>query len=156
MAATQPEPHQRQSIAAVAAALLLATWCVSPAVNAAPSVSPQCDDVSDASLDIPAREFSAEIVSHDTVTEADNAPAEASQQALSPALYLVPRAKSDARDAFQERAAPVADVVPPASKEVPVPETSGAEDLPSINTRIPGVSADDLARYRRQMYRNDI
>ncbi len=156
MAGRQTAPHQRPSIAASAASLVLLAWCAG-AATAAPSVNPQCDSIADPSLEFPVHELSAEIVSHDAEAAApEQTPAEAPDDALTPARYLLPQAREAAREAFQEVTAPIADVVPPVTKEVATPRQDDADESPAIKSRIPGVSADDLQRYRRQMYRTDI
>lgn len=155
MAGRQPEPLERPSIAAAAASLVLAAWCSSPAL-AAPSVNPQCDDVVEVSLEIPVHDLSAEVTSHDA-SASDGAPSIDDQpKDLTPARYLVPGARDDAREALRDVAAPVADVVPPVTKEVATPPQGETGPQPHINTRLPGVSDDDLERYRQQMYRTDI
>lgn len=155
MAGRQSEPLERPSIAAIAASLILLVSVTVPA-SAAPSINPQCDDVADPTLDIPIHELSADIVASHEPDGAQDALQEPPQGTLSRTRFLVPRAEAAAREAFREIASPVADAVPPVTREVATPQSGDPEESPSINTRIPGVSADDLARYRRQMYRTDI
>lgn len=50
---------------------------------------------------------------------------------LSPSHYLAPRVESALQKIFSDR-------------------------RPTMTTRVPGVSDDELARYKRQMYRKDI
>ena len=156
MAGRQPEPQRRPSIAATAASLLLLAWSAAP-VLAAPGVSARCADMDDASLVIQVHELSAEVVSHDPdVKNAESASESERTDVLSPTHFLAPRAAATMREVFEDAPAPVADAVPPAAAEVTAPERADGDDQPIINTRIPGVSADELARYKRQMYRTDI
>lgn len=57
-----------------------------------------------------------------------------------------PRVEAESRKAFKEPAAPLAD-----NDGKPL-----GLQRPSITTRVPGISDEQLARYKRQMYRKDI
>lgn len=65
---------------------------------------------------------------------------------MSPSHSLAPRVEAALRKVFKEPATSLAesDDKPPGSKR------------PTITTRVPGISDEQLARYKRQMYRKDI
>lgn len=67
-------------------------------------------------------------------------------QTMSPGHSLAPRIEAALRKVFKEPAAPLAE-----REDKPV-----ASQRPAITTRVPGISDEQLARYRRQMYRKDI
>ncbi len=153
MAGRQTEPEQGNAFAANAVILLLAAWFATPVI-AAPTVQIGCDDVADATLDIAVDELKAEIVNHDL--EADDGDKTAvgdDSETLSRANYLTPRAAATLREAFEDTARPLAEVTPTGEKGA---DNTTAEELPEMNTRVPGVTDSELARYRRQMYRIDI
>jgi len=153
MAVRQSTPKQGNTFAANAVTLLLAAWFTAPVI-AAPNIDRQCDDVADATLEIPVHELKAEIVSHDLDSDnVDENRAESDTDVLTPAHYLVPRAKATLREAFEDAAPPLAEFTPAADSGV---NNSEADELPDMKTRVPGVTDSELARYRRQMYRIDI
>jgi hypothetical protein len=68
-------------------------------------------------------------------------------EALSPAHSLSPGVKAAQREVSEEAATtPLA-----ADDDKPL-----GNELPAVTTRLPGISDERLARYKRQMYRTDI
>ncbi len=145
MAARQSVSKQGKSFAAGAAIVLLAAWHAEPA--AASSNTPvSCDDVADASFEVLASDLKAAVVSHE-VDAKGSKDAETAEEidALSPDHYLAPRVEAVLRKVFRDSATPIADA--------PIVDS---DKRPGMNTRVPGVSDHELARYKRQMYRTDI
>ena len=151
----RPAPTDR-TVAALrgtgVAAMLLAFWCA-PAfadLGAADSVN-TVRTTSDAATDL---EFAA------------------------PSVLMVPRVETILREIFDEsvpedheaaaatpisspHAAPLAELTAPdlLDKSRSIDDAEIRDDergVNGVNTRVPGVSEDDLARYRRQMFRTDI
>ena len=150
MAGRQLTPTQCNSFAAGAAILLMGAWNAGPAFASANS--PEiCDDASTSSFEISGSQLEAINVNHEIdangveITKSNN-----DDDALSPRHYLSPRAEGTLRKVLVETTTPVA--------EVPIAETPLADDVerPAVKTRVPGVSDNDLVRYKRQMYRRDI
>ncbi len=78
----------------------------------------------------------------DDVTESANA-----LETLSPPTRsLAPKVEAELRKAFKKPATSLAD-----SDGKPL-----GTQRPAITTRVPGISDEQLARYKRQMYRKDI
>lgn len=155
MAGRQTTTGQANNSAALAASLMLVAWIATPTV-AAPNLEVRCDSVVTVSLDIPDHKLKAEIEDRDVGAKStENSRAENKKDSLSRAEYLVPRAEAAARRVFKDAAAPLAETKPAADEQA-ASESAESETLPGMNTRVPGVSASDLARYRRQMYRTDI
>ena len=152
----RPAPTD-QTVAALrgigAAAMLLAFWCA-PAfadLGAADSVNAVRTTADAATTDL---EFAA------------------------PSVLMVPRVETILREIFDEsvpedheaaaatpisspHAAPLAELTAPdlLDKSRSIVDAEIREDergVNGVNTRVPGVSEDDLARYRRQMFRTDI
>jgi len=67
---------------------------------------------------------------------------------FSPSHSLVPRVEAALRKVFKEPAARVDDI-----DDI---DESVISKRPAMTTRVPGISDDQLARYKRQMYRKDI
>jgi len=137
-------------IAAGAAILLMAAWQTGPAFASTNSAE-ICDDASASSFEVSGSQLEAINFSHEIdangveITKSNNDADE-----LSPTHYLTPRAEVALRKVFEKSSTPVADS--------PVAETPLADDdqQPAVKTRVPGVSDNDLARYKRHMYRRDI
>jgi hypothetical protein len=140
MAARQPMPKQGRSFAAGAAILVLVAWHAEPA-TASSNMPVSCDDVAAVSFEVPASDLNAAVVNHEVdakgIKDAESAE---KTDALSPDHYLAPRVESVLREVFKDSATPIVD----------------RDKQPAMNTRVPGVSDDELARYKRQMYRTDI
>lgn len=150
MAGRQSTPQHGTIFAVKAALLLLAAWFAAPAM-AAPHLETRCDDVADASLDIPAHKLTADAVSHDV--GAEDGETESANDVLTPSRYLAPQAEERVREAFEDVAPPLAEAAPVSDDDV---DRADEEARPSVKSRLPGVSDSELARYRRQMYRIDI
>jgi len=144
--AVRPTGRKQGNIAAVAASLLLtalvATLSAAPTF-AAPAYEALCNKTHDATLDVSENELTATPVSHDVV-EPDSADR---VDVLSADHLLKPRVEATVREVFvdSDDEAEPAEAVP-----------TEADDPVIMNTRVPGVSDDELARFKRQMYRKDI
>lgn len=141
MAARQSKPEQGNLFAAGGAILLLAAWHADPA---SANSAPLCDDVATLAFEVPAEQLQVDAVSHEVDaqgTETLNTEIEV----ISPDHYLAPRVEAALRRVFEDIATPVADGDKPAT-----------EEPPEMNTRVPGLSDEELARYKRLMYRVDI
>ena len=143
MAERQSMSKARRNIAASAAILLLAAWYTLPA-NANQEVAASLTD--------------------ETEILADS-------DSYSPARFLIPRAEAAIRDAFKvtqslSDSGPDVDsaqtiATPPMAEAKSPADTTGVEDgqteIPHfMNTRLPGVSEEDLLLYKKQMFRKDI
>jgi len=148
----------KQGTRAAMAVLFALAW-IGPA-GASPGYPSSCDDAGDPLLEITESALTATNVSHDIpVSSAESVPV---SRGISPAKLFRPGAAASLRKAFDDgtnrleelTSGPVVDVSPPVRRD----ERSVAEaDKPStMNTRVPGVSSEELARYKRQMYRKDI
>jgi hypothetical protein len=147
---------------------VLAAFAV-PAL-AAPSVHVPCKEATEATLHVSDSEFVNEAIENELpLAEAiTNKNVAVSSSSTS---VLAPRAEAAIRDAFNageevslttsapELAKAVlrspvagADATPKPDAE---PEPTEAPDT-AMNTRLPGISDDDLTRYKKQMYRRDI
>ena len=136
-------PGQRQgNTAGITACLVLAAWIASPAL-AAPAYETLCEKTHNATLDIARNELTASPVSHDVEPEASADKVEV----LSADHLLKPSVEAIVREAFAD-----SDDEDDASDTV----QTEAEDPVIMNTRVPGFSDDQLARFKRQMYRKDI
>lgn len=143
MAGRQSTPRQGNSVAASAAILVLAALSAAP-MSASANTCSLCGDAAYRILEVPAAELQADTVSHDLDTK-DVANPTAIVKTLSPNHYLTPRVEAALRKVFKDRNAPLADS-----------EQADDDEPPTMNTRVPGVSDRELARYKRQMYRTDI
>lgn len=126
MAGRQANPKQGKIVAAGTAIVLLAAWHANPA-TASSDTPVLCDDVADSALEIPAHKLQATIVNHET----------------------------DAKHVEEDAAKSPNDEK---AVETPVTENpiAAGETVPAMHARVPGVSDDELARYKRRMYRTDI
>ncbi len=145
MAGRHSMPKQGNAFAAGAVIAVLAAWYTGPAI-ASSNATLLSDDISDVRLEIASKELQAKVVSH----EMDANGVEASESdfgidAISPSHYLTPKVEAALRKVFKDSATPIAGSRKPDSDEPP-----------AMHTRVPGVSDDELARYRHQMYRTDI
>ena len=124
------------------ACLVLAALMASP-VLAAPAYDTLCENTHSATLEVAQNELTAAPVSHDV--EQDS-PAD-KVDVLSADHLLKPSVEAIVREAFADT-----------DDEEDVSETSHteAEDPVMMNTRVPGVSDDELARFKRQLLRKDI
>ncbi|MGI9249419.1 MAG: hypothetical protein ACR2QI_10410 [Woeseiaceae bacterium] len=145
MAGRQSTLRQSKTFAAGAAIALLVALYASPAL-ASSNASTICNDVADASLEIAPGELLAKNVSQNIDTNGVEITESASEmETLSPTHYLAPRVEAVLRKVFEDSATPLADS-----------EQPDEDDAPTMKSRLPGVSDDELSRYKRQMYRTDI
>lgn len=153
MAGRQSAPKQGNAFAANAVILLLAAWFAAP-VTAAPNIEIGCEDVADATLEIPVHKLNAEIVNHDLEAgDVDEQTIGSDSDVLTAAHYLTPQAEATLRKVFDDTARPLADLAP---RNDDSDDDVAREELLDMNARVPGVTDSELARYRRQMYRSDI
>jgi len=143
MAARQSTPKHGSRFTTGAAFLVLAAGPAGPASASANSPS-LCDDVAKLAFEVPTEQLQANAVSH----EVDAKGGEKSGveiETISPSHYLAPRVEAALRKVFEDTATSLAD-----------DDKSATDETPVMNTRVPGVSDEELARYKRQMYRTDI
>lgn len=126
MAGPQANPKRGKNFAAGAALVVLAAWHANPAI-ASSNTPALCDDVADSALETPAHKLQAIIVNHE----------------------------ADAKRVEADTTTPVDDEK---AVETPIAEDpiTAGEKVPAMHARVPGVSDDELARYKRRMYRTDI
>lgn len=138
--AVRPTERKQGKIAAGAVSLVLAAWIAAPAL-AAPAYEAICNKAHNATLEVSADELTAATVSHDVVAtdSADKV------DVLSADHLLKPRVEATVREVFADDETEPAEAV-----------QTEADDSVIMNTRVPGVSDDELARFKRQMYRRDI
>ncbi len=148
----------------IAVALAVGVLLAGP-VNAANSVYSHCSEAGQANLHIQVSALVARPVSHSAAERTSTDPL--SIDAAS--SLLAPRAEAAIRDAFSDedskeairtnliKAALAAPVAGTKMKAVTKPDKEQT-DVPnqSMNAKLPGVSDDDLSRYKKQMYRRDI
>ena len=120
--------------------LLLATSAFAAPALAAPDHDILCDEPHEATLDISAEELTALPVSHDI-----NVPKkETDAETVSADQLLKPRFDATVQEIFAE-------------DEEDLDESETDDEEPSaLRIRVPGVSEEDLVRFKRQMYRRDI
>ena len=138
----RPIGRTQANLAALAASLALATGFVA-AAHAAPVHETLCNDKGDATLEVSESELSFTLINH----EIEDQEAAEKVDALSAEHALRPRAVATIREVFADSD----DEAEPAKTE-----QSDADDTVIMNTRVPGFSDDELARFKRQMYRKDI
>jgi len=140
--AVRPTERKQVNLAALAASLLLATSFVTAAF-AAPVHGTLCSEARDATLEVSETELSTTLVNH----ELDDTDAANKVDVLSATHLLRPRAAATIREVFADS---------DDETELAEEEQSEADDTVIMNTRVPGLSDDELARFKRQMYRKDI
>lgn len=139
---TGRQSGRRKILAASASlVLLVCTWHAGPAFAASDTLA-MCDDVNDVTLDIPAEELQATI-NGDTLIDAEAVDA------------VVPATEIDTVSATEKRL-PSSDAIPHKVLKESTTRFSQSDRQPTMNASVPGVSDDELARYKRQMYRTDI
>jgi hypothetical protein len=126
MAGRQAHPKQGKNFAAGAAIVFLVAWHANPA-TASSNTPVLCDDVADSALEIPAHKLQATIVNHESDAK---------------------RVEENAAKSLDDEKA-----VETAVTENPI---AAGKKVPAMHARVPGVSDDELARYKRRMYRTDI
>lgn len=180
-----PIPPTFAAYRSARAALLLALAIACAPALASSSLTPCDEEVRKAqSLDVPAVDLSIRTVDLGSAESAIaggqpiDQPIESRELAL-PLLTLTPRAESILQKMFEEpqfsppsqldplpaeavKSAPVADVITPQPGgdkiEQPDDVDSSVENdkLNGVSIRLPGVTTDDLVRFKRRMYRTDI
>ncbi len=146
MAGRQSAPNLGYRFAACAAMLLAIVWHAGPAAAAA-NTSEMCDDAGKRPFEISGSDIAVLDVDANST---DIGQSESDADALLPANYLSPQAEAALRELLED--------TKKASPESPVadaPRVDGGKQ-PAMKARVPGVSDNDLARYKRQMYRRDI
>ncbi|MGB5629917.1 MAG: hypothetical protein WBM57_11155 [Woeseiaceae bacterium] len=138
----RPTERKTFNLAALAASLALATGFVTAAF-AAPSHEPLCSKSRDATLEVSENELSVTLVNHEIEVQqaADKV------DTLSANHLLRPRAAATIREVFADS---------DDDTEQPEAQQSDVDDTVIMNTRVPGFSDDELARFKRQMLRKDI
>jgi len=149
-----PKQGTRAAIAVLSALAWMGT------ASASPARALSCGDNADPILEVVESALIPTNVSHEI--EGTSGVSTVAPQGMSPERLFNPRAKESLRKAFADdtdrlaelAAEPVVDVSHPVKQsERTVVE---AEKPTTMNTRVPGVSSEELARYKRQMYRKDI
>ena len=152
-----------------AAALLLGLFCA-PAL-ASSGFSTMCEKLHLETVDL----ATSSTIDPTSRIDSESTDAADTQPAI---IALTPNAETILREIFDEtipegqvandpapvtspKAAPIAELTAPAVQEqrrdIEAKEEADADrDVQSIDTRVPGLSDDELLRYRRQMYRTDI
>lgn len=120
-------------------ALLLLTSCFAFPALAAPGHDTLCDEQHQATLDISADELVSRPVSHDLEAQENDGDG---AEAVSASEVLKPRFDATMREVFSEGE----EALPDDDAELPA----------SLRLRVPGVSDEDLVRFKRQMFRRDI
>ena len=170
MAERRYSPKQPKSFAADAAIFLSAALFSLPAL-ASNSTPIPCPLSVQATLKVSPDELVATTVSHDvSYVVAGKAPAAKSQDIANPVSLLAPRAEAAIREAFRDgETAPahtrvseqittiVTTPMAGTEAEIDASEKDAKIETPSgMTTRLPGVSDDDLSRFKKQMFRRDI
>lgn len=153
------KPKQQNTFAVSATLVVLAGIFTAPAL-AATSTRIDCpEEDTRATLDVPVHILTTELVSNNIPAEPnsdDKTIAELDEiEIASSHGLLAPRAAAAIRDAFRLSS------TPPMAGTDTKPEAATDDDksmLPDsgMNTELPGVSDEDLLRYKKQMYRRDI
>lgn len=124
---------------AVALILLVCAGHTAPAI--ASNTLAMCDDVADVRLGIDADELQATIASNNIVTkEVEAVESTIEGDASSAGEDLVPGVEAAPRQVVEKTTSQIAE----------------DDDQPAMKARVPGISDDELARYKRQMFRTDI
>lgn len=140
--AVGPTRRKLDKLAVLATGLALAAWFVTPAFGA-PVHDTLCNESRDATLEVSEYELSATLVNHEMKEQVatDRVDAPSADHLLSPrAAATIREVFADSDDEAEESEATQTD----------------ADDTVIMNTRVPGLSDDELARFKRQMYRKDI
>lgn len=173
----KPTPKRQQTLATIppiVALFSLVTLSCSP-VNAATNASIPCNESTAPSLQVTVQELVSRNLNHRvsmSIIRTEDAGRES--KAASTINVLVPRAEAAIRDAFGEakndkislsNEAPLksndssftSPFAGSSSKTTePQKKTRSIDAKPGMNTKLPGISDDDLSRFKKQMYRRDI
>ncbi len=159
MATRRKSPLQARPFAVNAAVLLSLLLFAGPA-QAVKSDAVPCPKSEPATLKVSVHELVTALVSSDISIIDEHSELDE----ISPALTLLaPQAEAAIREAFQE----VPSVSSIVKSVTPVVDSDSNNDADAkdrnentldsgMNTRLPGVSDDDLSRYKKQMFRRDI
>ena len=142
MTGRQQQPKPDKTTASIAL-LLTCAWFAAPVMAAAPAHETLCDKTHRATLNVNQSELTATRVSHD----AEDVTSPTDVDALAADHILKSSVKATVREVFPDSDAE------PESADVAEPS---ADDAVLMNTRVPGLSDDALARFKRQMLRKDI
>ena len=134
---------QQRNIAATLALLLMTSGAATPAA-AAPNHDILCDEHHEATLDVSAEELATRPVSHDLAAQKNPQDTET----VSASQVLKPRFDATVREVFAEDEKSATEAEAKAEPEV--------EEPSALRIRVPGISDEELVRFKRQMYRRDI
>ena len=137
--AVRPTERNQGNIAVLAASLALAVIFVSPAVGA-PVQGTLCGEPGDATLDISESELTASLINHEFESQDEDGRLTADQLLRPLAAATIHKVFADSDDESEPTEA----------------EPAEADESIIMNTRVPGFSDDELARFKRQMLRKDI
>ena len=150
MAGQQVAPTVGKSYMTVVLVLLAAAWYAAP-VFASASSPKMCKDTASSTFEIPVTALDAMEVAGDPQSDSIDANQPNNDSNELPATRYVP-----ASTGTQLRG----DRIDKAARDSDDPGTDSrvtdGDKQSTVKTRVPGVSDDDLARYKRQMYRRDI
>jgi len=140
--AVRPTERKQGILAVYAASLVLAAWFAGPAYGAA-AHDTRCNQTHDATLEVSESELTATLINHEIEDQdaADKVDVQSADQ------LLRPRAAATIREVFGDS--------DDEAEQSEAAETE-SDDAVIMNTRVPGFSDDELARFKRQMYRKDI
>ncbi len=149
---------QPRTNAASAAFLLFASILTAPAL-AATSAKLPCLDAKDATLEVPVQVLAAEFVNNNIAAAMnpsdDSIPEIEAMEFASPSSLLAPQAEAAIRNAFR-----ISDTEPMAGTKANAEPVSDDEERAEpdreLNSKLPGISADDFLQYKKLMYRRDI
>lgn len=144
MARQLATPDRRHWIATTALLALCAWSAMAVAASGHQELCPETDVTS---LDIPHAQLSASVVNHEDASP--DVDASEHSPALSSAKLLDAQPKAALREVFS-------DTERPSQGAEDLVSTQDGEERARMNTRVPGVSDDELTRYKEQMYRRDI
>jgi hypothetical protein len=163
--------YQRNTVALSTVFVVLAAIFSAPALASNINLIP-CSKPASATLNVPTHVLAARVVNHDAPSSTiDNDTASIKVDVRSASGLLAPRAEAAIRHAFESSEMAVTDSsstvsarllqTPPmagtdSKSEPTADEDSHTEQESGMNTKLPGISDDDLVRYKKQMYRRDI
>ena len=136
----RPRTPKQGNTTATLVLLLLMSGFATP-VLAAPDHDILCDDHHEATLQIPASELATRPVSHELEARKND-----DSETVSADQLLKPRFDATVREIFVD------------DEEIEVLDEAeiDADDPTALRILVPGVSDEDLVRFKRQMYRRDI
>lgn len=141
MAGRQATPRQGKAYGASALlVVLVSAWYAGPAI-ASSNTFPVCDDVNDVNLEIPVKELQVATTGNKVeADEVDIVESDTEPDTFSTTENPGPDHEAILHEVFEETTT----------------RFSESDEWPAMNARVPGLSDDELARYKRQMYRTDI